>query len=241
MKEHHMPAPHFTNKTLAFLRKLKRHNERDWFLAHREQYESDVRSPMVTLIERLAVDLKTFAPDLVATPKTSIYRIYRDTRFSSDKTPFKTHVSAIFPHRRLTKHGGAGLYFHVATDHVLIGAGIYAPEPRQLYQLRQYVSANLQEFRSIVESPTFRRSFGEISGQRLQRVPRGFATDDPAAEHLKLRQFMARAERPAEFATQLRFYHSLKRLFEQLAPFVRFLNEPLTNRRTGRPDPLLSL
>lgn len=196
---------------------------------------------MVTLIERLAVDLQSFAPDLVATPKASIYRIYRDTRFSSDKSPFKTHVSAIFPHRRLSKHGGAGLYFHVATDHVFIGAGIYAPEPRQLYQLRQHVATNFKRFRAIVESPTFRRRFGEVNGQRLKRVPKGFEADDPAAEYLKLRQFMAGTERPAESATQARFYHSLVRLFRELAPFVRFLNEPLTAERTERLGPLSSL
>lgn len=236
-----MPTPRFTNDTLTFLRRLKRHNDRDWFRANKERYESDVRAPMVAIIEQLAADLPAFAPGLVAAPKTSMYRIYRDTRFSADKTPFKTHVSAVFPNRHLTKHGGAGLYFHVATDHVLVGAGIYAPEPRQLYQLRQHVSTNLKRFRTIVESPTFRRRFGEISGQRLKRIPKGFDADDPASEYLKLRQFTAGTERPSEFATRPRFYGSLKRLFEQLEPFVRFLNEPLTDRQPRPRDPLSSL
>jgi uncharacterized protein (TIGR02453 family) len=196
---------------------------------------------MERVIEQLAMDLPTFAPGLIATPKASIYRIHRDTRFSPDKTPFKTHVSAVFPHRRLTKHGGAGLYFHVATDHVMIGAGIYAPEPRQLYQLRQHVSANLNRFRTIVESPAFLRGFGEIGGKRLKRSPKGFAADDPAAEYLKLRQFLASTERPPDFATRPRFYSSLKRLFEQLAPFVRFLNESLTDGRKRHLDRLSSV
>ena len=233
-----MPAPRFTDDTLTFLRGLKQHNDRDWFRAHRDQYEAYVRAPMVETIEQVATDLQGFAPELVATPKISMYRIYRDTRFSPDKTPFKTHVSAVFPHRTLTKHGGAGLYFHVATDHVLVGAGIYAPEPRQLYRLRRHVAANVKRFRVIVESPTFRRSFGEVSGQRLKRIPKGFDTDDPAEEYLKLRQFLAGTERPPQFATRPRFYGSLKRLFEQLAPFVRFLNEPLTDGRGRNLDPL---
>ena len=196
---------------------------------------------MGQVIEQLAVDLSAFAPELVATPKASMYRIYRDTRFSPDKTPFKTHVSAVFPHGRLTKHGGAGLYFHVATDHVMIGAGIYAPEPRQLYQLRQHVSVNLKRFRAIVESPVFRRGFGAISGQRLKRVPKGFDPDDPAAEYLKLRQFLAGTERPPDFATRPRFYSSLKRQFEHLAPFVMFLNESLTDGRKRHLDHLSSV
>ena len=191
---------------------------------------------MVEIVERLAIDLPRFAPDLVAAPNVSMYRIYRDTRFSPDKSPIKTHVAAIFPHRELTKHGGASLYLHVAPDHVLIGGGLYVPEPQQLYRLREHVAANLTRLRTIVESPAFRRSFGNLSGQRLQRVPRGFDKDDPAAEYLKLRQFLAGREHPASFATRPRFYGSLLRLFERLSPFIRFLNEALT-RESGLSAP----
>ena len=190
---------------------------------------------MVAVVDRLATDLARFAPQLVATPKVSIYRIHRDTRFSPDKSPYKTHVSAVFPHRALTKHGGAGLYFHVATDHVLVGAGIYAPEAPQLYTLRKHVASNTTRFRATVESPQFRRTFGPVEGQRLKRVPRGFDADHPAGEYLKLRQFLAGTDRPAEFATRPRFYSSLRRLFEQLTPFVMFLNEPLAAKARRAP------
>ena len=222
------PPPRFTDKTVRLLRNLKRHNDREWFKSHRDEFERDVRGPMVDVIERLSVDLLSFAPELVATPKTSMYRIYRDTRFSPDKSPYKTHVAAIFPHRALPKHVGAGLYLHVAPDHVLIGAGSYAPEPRQLYRLREHVANHLKQFRMIVESPSFRRSFGEIGGERLKRVPKGFDANHPAAHYLKLRQFLASTERPSHFATRPRFYSSVVRLFKQLAPLVRFLNAPLT-------------
>ena len=226
-----MPAPRFTGDTLKFLRALKRHNDRDWFRAHRDRYEEHVRAPMVEILDRLAFDIPQFAPDLVAAPKVSMYRIYRDTRFSPDKSPYKTHVAAVLPHRRLTKHGGAGLYFHVSSDEVLIGAGIYAPEPPQLYQLRAHIAANVTRFRSVVESPVFRRSFGALSGKRLQRVPRGFEKDHPAADYLKLRQFLAGCNRPASFATGPRFYSSLLSLFTRLAPFVSLLNEPLVREK----------
>ena len=222
-----MAAPRFSPKTLAFLRGLKRHNDREWFRDRRDVYDTHVRGPMVELVEQLATDLRSFAPDLVASPKTSIYRIYRDTRFAPNKAPFKTHVAAIFPHRHIAKHEGAGLYVHVATDHVLIGGGIYRPEPKRLYRLREHVATNHRRWRSIVEATSFRRSFGAISGDRLQRVPRGFDPDHPAADDLRLKQFLAGCERPATFATGPRFYRSLLRLFRQLAPFIRFLNEPL--------------
>ena len=104
----------FSPKALSFLRALKRNNDREWFRARKDQYELLLRAPMIALIERLAGDFRTFAPDLVANPKTSLYRIYRDTRFSENKTPLKTHIAAVFPCRGLAKHQGAGLYLEVA-------------------------------------------------------------------------------------------------------------------------------
>ncbi len=231
-----MPAPRFSDATLRFLRALKRHNDREWFREHKADYEKHVRGPMVAVIEQLALDLPGFAPDLVASPRTSMYRVYRDTRFSADKTPLKTHVAAVFPHRALSKHGGAGLYFHVDPAHVLIGGGIYSPDPRQLYRLREHIANNVGRLRAIVESPVFRRAFGRLSGARLQRVPRGFAKDHPGAEYLTLKQLLAGSEHPARFATGPRFYSSLLRSFQRLAPFIHFLNEPLTSDRPFRLD-----
>ena len=104
----------FSEQTLRFLRSIKRNNNREWFKARRDEYERHVREPMTTVVERLAVDFPRFAPELVAAPKLSLYRIYRDTRFSDDKKPLKTHAAAVFPWRGLPRHEGAGLYFEVA-------------------------------------------------------------------------------------------------------------------------------
>ena len=103
----------FTRKTIAFLRALKRNNDREWFRARKANYEAHVRGPMLALVARLAEDFHAFAPELLAEPRASLYRVYRDTRFSADKTPLKTHAAAHFPDRRLRK-AGAGLYFEVA-------------------------------------------------------------------------------------------------------------------------------
>src|SRR5512135_981295 len=179
----------FTSKTLAFLRALKRHNDREWFNARRGDYEAHVRGPMIALVERIAPELPRFAPELVASPKVSLYRIHRDTRFSPDKTPYKTNVAAIFPCRGLPRHEGAGLYLEVAPGHVLIAGGLYAPQPPELHAVREHLASNFRRFRSIVESPVFRRAFDEIEGDRLRRPPRGFPADHPAAEYLKMKQF----------------------------------------------------
>jgi uncharacterized protein (TIGR02453 family) len=217
----------FTTQTLAFLRALERHNHRDWFQAHKEDYERVVRGPMIALVERLADALRSFAPDLVASPRTSIYRVYRDTRFSADKTPYKTHIAANFPHRLLPKHQGAGLYLEIATRHVWYGGGMYLPTTSQLQLVREHIAAHHRRLRAIVGAPRFRRTFGEIHGERLQRVPRGFPGDHPAAEWLKFRQFLAGCEQPAEFALSPRFYRTLVEAFRTLAPLVTFLNQPL--------------
>lgn len=222
-----MKPPSFTPGALSFLRALKRNNDREWFRSRKDQYETLLRAPMIAVIERLAGDFRTFAPDLVADPKTSLYRIYRDTRFSENKTPLKTHVSAIFPCRGLAKHQGAGLYLEVSPAWVWIGGGMYAPDTSQLHAVREHIAGNVRRFRSIVESPAFRKSVGPLDGARLLRVPRGFPADHPAAEYLKQRQFLAGRECPASFASSPRFYAGVLDTFQKVAPLVRFLNEPL--------------
>src|SRR5262245_21512567 len=129
-------TPCFTPHTLKFLNALKRNNDREWFRARKDDYERHVREPMLTVIAQLAQDFQRFAPELVASPKASLYRIYRDTRFSADKSPLKTHAAAVFPWRGLARHEGAGLYFEIAPGWVWAGGGMYAPPPPQLLRVR---------------------------------------------------------------------------------------------------------
>jgi uncharacterized protein (TIGR02453 family) len=222
-------APRFSADTLRFLRALKRNNRRDWFNSHREQYETHVRRPMIAMIERLADDFRALAPELVASPKVSMYRIYRDTRFSDNKLPYKTHVAAVFPTRGLEKHEGAGLYFHVSPTEVWVGGGMYAPQPPQLYAVREHIAANSRQLRAIVESPAFRRHV-VLEGAKLTRVPRGFSKDHEAADYLKYKHFVAGAELPAAIATSPKFYSTVVKIFRQVLPLSRFLNQALQGR-----------
>ncbi len=221
----------FTPDTLRFLRALKRNNRREWFAAHRDDYEAHVRQPMMGIISRLADDFRTFAPELVASPSTSMYRIYRDIRFSADKSPYKTHAAASFPTRGLPRHEGAGLYFHISPEEVWMGGGMYAPPAPQLHQVREHIASNVRRLRTLVESPAFRRQVGRLEGERLQRVPRGFPSDHEAAEYLKFRQFLAGREFAAAFAVSPRFYSTLLGVFRKMTPLIRFLNDPLLSRR----------
>lgn len=223
----------FTRKTLSFLRSLKRNNKREWFHERRDQYEAHCRQPLIAVIARLAEDLPSFAPDLVADPKVSLFRQFRDTRFSGDKTPLKTHIGATFPNRALGRLNGAGLYFEVAPSWVWIGGGLWAPDTSQLHLVREHVASNHRRLAGIVNSPALRR-IGGLQGDKMTRVPRGFAKDHPAAAFLMHRQFLAFREDPAEAAASPAFYRQLRETMKTIVPLVAFLNEPLIDAR--RPE-----
>ena len=216
-------------KTVSFLRSLKRNNDREWFRARRDQYDMHVHGPMIAIIEQLAQDFRGFAPELIASPRQSLFRIYRDTRFSSNKKPLKTHAAAVFRTRDLPKPQGAGLYFEIAPGWVWIGGGMWRPEPPELVRIREHITDTWPEIRSIARSASFRRRFEELSGDTMTRVPRGYKSDHPAAPYLRYRQFYGGAEFPAALAHSPEFYPTLIATFKALMPLVRFLNEPLVS------------
>jgi uncharacterized protein (TIGR02453 family) len=226
----------FTPKTLSFLRSLKRNNRREWFQPRKDQYEQHVRAPMVELVERLAGDLTSFAPSLVADPKISLFRIYRDTRFSSDKTPYKTHVAARFPMRAFPRGEGAGLYMEIAPGWVWMGGGMYMPTTADLHDIRAHIVSTYPSFHRLVTTPAFKRSVGELTGERLTRVPLGYAKDHPAAHYLQFKQFLGACEHEAALATSPRFYRELLSVFKGVAPLVQFLNDALAPRLGQAPN-----
>jgi len=167
-----------------------------------------------------------------------IYRIYRDTRFSDDKTPLKTHVAAHFPSRRFGRSGGAGLYVEITPGCVWMGGGMYMPSGPDLQAIREHVADTYPRIHRIVTSPSFNKTVGPLGGDQLTRVPRGYLKDHPAADYLRYKQFLAGCEYPPQFATSARFYSELLSVFRTITPLVRFLNQPLEARLT--PPPLLT-
>jgi uncharacterized protein (TIGR02453 family) len=216
----------FTSKSLAFLRALKRNNKRDWFHARKDQFEEHLRQPMIEIIERLAVDFRAFAPDMVADPKVSLFRQWRDTRFSHDKTPLKTNIGSTYPNRVLGRMNGAGFHFEVGPTWTWIGGGLWAPDTSQLQLVREHIAANYKTFDKIVTSPSFRK-IGGLKGGTVSRVPRGFDKNHKAAEYLVHKQFLGYREESAEFAISPALYKNLRDTLKTIAPLVQFLNEPL--------------
>jgi len=235
VKTHH--APLFTSRTLSFLRALKRNNDRAWFAAHREDYQRYVQQPLLDFVDLMATELKSLAPELAASPKASLFRIYRDTRFSSDKRPFKTQVGVLFPNRDLHRNQSACLYVEIGPDGCMIFGGIYRPDRPELLAIREHVAHTHRRLTALVEAPAFKRIVGAIEGQPLRRVPTGYPPAHPAAEYLKFRHFLLGKEYPAAFATAPGFLREILSLFRHMAPVVRYLNEPLLAAQRAR-DPL---
>jgi uncharacterized protein (TIGR02453 family) len=221
-----MLTPVFTPKALAFLRALERNNDREWFKARKPDYDAHIHGPMVQLLTRLEQDLLAFAPELVSHPKISLFRIYRDTRFSANKTPLKTTAAAHFPHRQLQKRGAA-LYFEIAPTRVGIGGGVYMPERLDLHAIRERIATHHRTLRRIVGAKAFTAVGGGLKGEQLTRVPRGYPPDHAAADLLRHKQFLATQTYPAEFAFDPEFYPELLRVLRAVAPLIRFLNNAL--------------
>jgi uncharacterized protein (TIGR02453 family) len=219
--------PGFPPEGIQFFRGLARHNNRDWFLPRKAIFEEKVKRPMRELVEALNAAMMGFAPDYAPDPDTAIDRFYRDTRFSQDKTPYKDHIAATFPRRGLARHQGGSYYFAVSHKEVAVGGGVYMPLPETLLAIRNRMAERHEEFRRITEARVLRRLFGEMQGEQLSRVPKGFCADHPAADLLRFKQYLLYVELPPDLATTPALYGEVLRHFRAMAPFVEFLNAPL--------------
>jgi uncharacterized protein (TIGR02453 family) len=232
-----VPFPGFPPEALAFFRALKRNNHREWFQPRKHIYDEQVRAPMTALVGALDAAMMKFAPAYVREPEAAIYRIYRDTRFSADKTPYKTHIAAVFPRRGLEKHACAGLYFSVSAEGIEIAGGVYMPTPEELRAIRLHLLDHHEEFRRILRARTLRALMGGLQGDQLARVPKGFDATHPAASLVRSKQWLLDVELDASLATTPKLYGEILQRFHAMAPFVEFLNAPLVadlKSRKGR-------
>ena len=225
----------FSNQSVTYLRALSRNNAKPWFDQNRPRYEQFIREPLRDLIEEMDVRLARFAPEIVGDVKRSPFRIYRDIRFSADKSPYKTHASCWFFHRdgahsvgREAIGGGAGFYFEFSAGRSFVGGGMWMPPRSALNRLREAIVDDQAGFESAVGNPAAKRRFGALSDEAmLKRTPRGYAADHPAARWLRHQSFVFGRELTTDQATSSRLPELLERDFATMLPLVRWLNRAL--------------
>jgi uncharacterized protein (TIGR02453 family) len=229
-----MAAPHFTEQALKFLRGLKRNNNREWFEPRKSTYETALKAPMLALLAAINDAMIEFAPDNVQAPQKAMMRIYRDVRFSADKTPYKPRVAAWWSRAGLEKTSGAGFYFSLNPTEVTIAAGSYMPEREQLLAIRRHLSesggAQHKQLRALLAGKKLKTRFTELEGHRLTRPPKGFDPSDPAMDLLLCRQWGISARLPAETATTPALLKEIVDRFRLAAPIVALLNQPLAGK-----------
>ena len=223
------PFEGFPVEGVEFMKRLKRNNNRPWFEKHKEEYESYIKLPMQSLIAALQPHFLRFAPEFDLNPKKSLFRIYRDIRFSNDKTPYKTHAAAHFVLRGKPKGvEGSGYYLHIEPGQVFLGGGIYMPDGDQLKNIRRSIDANADRFLSILRSKKFISTFKQLEGEKLKRIPKGYDADHPMAEWLKQKQFFVWVEWPEASCRREEFINKVAAVYEAATPLVRFLNEAMS-------------
>ena len=175
----------FRPEALGFLVELALNNERSWFQPRKAEYEALLKQPLEALCTALDEEFRARGLQLATDPARSPFRIYRDVRFSRDKSPYKTNVGASFPW--IGEGGGVGGYFHLEPGGIFVGGGMWHPAPARLAAWRNAVTGDRDSVRAALEDPGFVATFGTVDGDRLKRAPAGFAPDDPDLELLKLK------------------------------------------------------
>lgn len=220
-------VPYFQPEALKFLRALAKHNDREWFTPRKAEYEALVKEPMLAAVRKITDAMLDFAPQHVRPAEKSLFRIYRDTRFSNDKRPYKTHVAAWWSHQGLEKTSGAGYYFSVSAKEVVIAAGAYMPEKEQLAAIRHWLLDNHASFRKLLARPAIKKAFTEFEGNALTRPPKGFPCEHPGLDLVKCRQWGLAATLLAETALDPKLAATVIRYFKLAAPVVDALNTPI--------------
>lgn len=206
-----------------FLRELAANNDRDWFNANKQRYKDEVVAPISAFIEAMAPRIEKISPYIVVDPRPnggSMFRIYRDTRFSKDKTPYKTHVGCQFRHAAGKDAHAPGFYIHFEPGQCFFGGGIWQPPSEPLRDIRQRIVDKPAEWKKAVKGL-------DIRGDTLSRGPKGFDPEHELIEDLKRKSFFVMAEGDEKLATSNRLEGEVEKGFKKAAPLMRFVADSL--------------
>lgn len=216
------PEARFGKELFRFLKDLEKHNDREWFQKNKARYEAEARDPMLHFVAAFGRPLAGISRHFEADPRPvggSMFRIYRDTRFAKDKSPYKTHVAAHFPHRASGENGvhGPGFYLHLEPGASFAGGGLWHPDPESLLKVRQAIASNPREWKAV------RKPGVEILGDALKRVPPGFDPAHPFADDLKHKDFYVGTSFDDDEVLSPRFLGTVTAACRQAAPLVSFI------------------
>jgi uncharacterized protein (TIGR02453 family) len=218
-------ATYITPELFEFLRELKGNNNKEWFAVHKSRYEKQLREPLLAFISDFGLRLPAISPHYVADPRKvggSLFRIYRDVRFSRDKTPYKTGAGIQFRHERGKDAHAPGFYLHLEPDNCFMGAGIWHPDNSTLGLIRESIVADPQAWQAIKDDKSFADTF-QLGGESLKRPPKGYDADHPQIVDLKRKDFVISTPLTEAEACRSDFIDMFTATCETAAPFVGFL------------------
>ena len=222
-----MPARYasFEQDTISFLEELSANNNRDWFKVNKSRYEELVLDVALRFIQSMQEPLAKLAPHFVALPTRvggSLMRVYRDTRFSNNKLPYKTNIGIQFRHEQARNVHSPGYYVHVDPAEVFIGVGMWRPEPEALLAIRERIAFNGTDWQHAVGERGFRRHF-DLGGESLKRPPRGFSKDHELIEDIKRKSFIAIKNMEVGDCLHPLFQRRVETAFKAATPYMKFL------------------
>lgn len=215
-----------------FLNNLRKNNNRDWFGENKDKYVS-AHEAVISFADDLLAEMKKHDDLETISGKKSLFRIYRDVRFSKDKSPYKTHFSGSF--KRGTKWLRGGYYFHIEPGNVFIGGGFFSPSKEDLQRIREEIAEDDEPMRQILNDKEFKRHFGELQGEQLKTAPKGFDKEHPAADLIRYKQFYFISQFSEAEANSKGFAKLMSERFVLLRPYFNYMSEVLTTDANGLP------
>ncbi len=221
-----------STQSFEFLKQLQRNNNRDWFNDHKDEYVK-AHENIISFAESLLEQMNKHDNIETPTGKKSLHRIYRDIRFSKNKTPYKINWSGGF--KRATEQLRGGYYFHLQPGNSFVGGGFWGPNKDDMKLIRQELAADADELREILKRPDFRKTFGELIGEQLKTAPRDYPKDHPNIDLLRMKQFLVIKRFTDEEVLAPDFYKTASKTFRKMRPFFNFMSEVLTTDANGEP------
>ena len=217
----------FTKDYNSFFKDLEKNNNREWFTENKKRYEQNVKKPFEAFIGDAILLMQEIDPNCKIEPKDAIFRIYRDIRFSKDKTPYKTRMSAVVSPGGRKDTSLEGMYLEIGANHIRIYGGVYQPDKDQLYKIRQEILYNQKDFEKLISAKKFKSLFGEIQGEKNKRLPPEFAEIQDSQPLIANKQFYYYANLDSSLLTSDKLMDALFEAYEASRDVRAFLHTPL--------------